>query len=100
VQELVENRMKRIAAMLALALAAGAALAQLADGEVRRVDREGKKITLKHGPIQNVDMPAMTMAFAVKDPAMLDRVKAGDQVRFRVEKIGETYTLVAIERAR
>ena len=92
--------MKRIAAVLALALAAGSALAQLTDGEVRRVDREGKKITLKHGPIQNVDMPAMTMAFAVKDPAMLDRVKAGDQVRFRVEKIGETYTLVAIERAR
>ena len=92
--------MKRIAAMLALALAAGSALAQLTDGEVRRVDREGKKITLKHGPIQNVDMPAMTMAFAVKDPAMLDRVKAGDQVRFRVEKIGETYTVVAIERAR
>lgn len=92
--------MKRIAAMLALALAAGSALAQLTDGEVRRVDREGKKITLKHGPIQNVDMPAMTMAFAVKDAAMLDRVKAGDQVRFRVEKIGETYTVVAIERAR
>lgn len=92
--------MKRIAAVLALALAAGSALAQLTDGEVRRVDREGKKITLKHGPIQNVDMPAMTMAFAVKDAAMLDRVKAGDQVRFRVEKIGETYTVVAIERAR
>lgn len=92
--------MKRIAAILALALAAGSALAQLTDGEVRRVDREGKKITLKHGPIQNLDMPAMTMAFAVKDVAMLDRVKAGDQVRFRVEKIGETYTLVAIERAR
>lgn len=92
--------MKRIAAVLALALAAGSALAQLTDGEVRRVDREGKKITLKHGPIQNVDMPAMTMAFAVKDPAMLDRVKVGDQVRFRIEKVGETYTLVAIERAR
>ena len=92
--------MKRIAAVLALALAAGSALAQLTDGEVRRVDREGKKITLKHGPIPNVDMPAMTMAFAVKDAAMLDRVKAGDQVRFRIEKIGETYTLVAIERAR
>ena len=92
--------MKRIAAMLALALAAGSALAQLSDGEVRRVDRDGKKITLKHGPIQNLDMPAMTMAFAVKDVAMLDRVKAGDRVRFRIEKTGETYTLVAIERAR
>ena len=92
--------MKRIAAMLALALTAGSALAQLTDGEVRRLDREGRKITLKHGPIREVDMPAMTMAFAVKDPAMLDRVKPGDQVRFRIEKIGETYTLTAIERAR
>ena len=92
--------MKRLAAVLALALAAGSALGQFTDGEVRRVDREGKKITLKHGPIREVDMPAMTMAFAVKDPAMLDRVKPGDQVRFRIEKIGETYTLTAIERAR
>lgn len=90
----------RIVAVAMLVFVAGEVPAQVADGEVRRVDREGRKITLKHGPIPKLDMPAMSMAFAVKDAAMLDRVKVGDQVRFRIEKIGETYTITAIERAR
>ena len=80
--------------------AAAAGTGSLTDGEVRKIDLEAGKVTLKHADIKSLDMPAMTMAFAVKDAAMLDRVKAGDQVRFRVEKIGETYTVVAIERAR
>lgn len=42
------------------------------EGEVRKVDKDAKKITIKHGPLQNLDMPAMTMVFQVKDPAMLD----------------------------
>ena len=48
----------------------------LAEGEVRKVDKEAKKITLRHGPIESLDMPAMSMVFQVKDPAMLDEVKA------------------------
>jgi Cu/Ag efflux protein CusF len=72
----------------------------LADGEVRKVDKEAKKITLKHGPITNLDMPAMTMVFQVKDPAMLDQVKAGDKVRFQAEKIGGAFTVTRIETAK
>ena len=88
----------RIAISLALAFAAGAALAQaLADGEVRKVDKEAKKITIKHGPIASLDMPAMTMVFQVKDQAMLDRVKAGDKVKFSAEKLGGAFTVTRIE---
>jgi Cu/Ag efflux protein CusF len=72
--------------------------AALTDGEVRKVDKDAKKITLKHGPIQNLDMPAMTMVFQVKDPAMLDRVKAGDKVKFSAEKINGAYTVTRIEK--
>ena len=74
--------------------------AYMTDGEVRKIDRDAKKITLRHGEIKNLEMPAMTMAFQVKDPAMLDKVRAGDKVRFRVEKIGSTYTVTAIEPAK
>ena len=77
--------------------AAAAQAADMTEGEVRKIDKEGRKITLRHAEIKNLDMPAMTMAFQVKDPAMLDRVQTGDKVRFRVEKIGAAYTVTAIE---
>jgi Cu/Ag efflux protein CusF len=82
---------------------AGAQVAQaatLADGEIRRVDKEAKKLTIKHGPLPSLDMPAMTMVFQVKDAAMLDQVKAGDKVKFAAEKLGGAYTVTRIEAAK
>jgi Cu/Ag efflux protein CusF len=83
-----------LASLLAAALA-GPSLAdeahhkkdEMAQGEVRRVDKEAKKITIKHGPLQKLDMPPMTMVFQVKDAALLDAVKAGDKVMFEAQKI-------------
>jgi Cu/Ag efflux protein CusF len=69
----------------------------MAEGEVRRVDKDAKKITIKHGPLQKLDMPAMTMVFQVSDPAMLEKVKAGDKVRFDAEKVGGAFMLTKIE---
>src|SRR5687768_9885787 len=71
----------------------------MAEGEVRKVDKDAMKITIKHGPLQSLDMPAMTMVFQVKDPAMLDRVKAGDKVKFEAEKVGGAFVLTKIEAA-
>ena len=92
--------MKKIALVTTLALAlAGAAYADdMTDAEVRKVDKDAGKITLKHGEIKALDMPPMTMVFRVSDPAMLDRVKAGDKVRFTTEKVGGQYTIMTIER--
>ena len=70
----------------------------LADGEVRKVDKDAGKITLKHGEIRHLDMPPMTMVFRVSQPAMLDQVKAGDKVRFATEKVGGQYTITKLER--
>lgn len=71
--------------------------AEMADGEVRRVDKAAGKLTLRHGPIKSLDMPPMTMVFQAGDPAMLDRVKQGDKVRFSaVEKSG-AYIVTRIE---
>lgn len=69
----------------------------LTDGEVRKVDKEAKKLTLRHGPIQNLDMPGMTMVFQVQNPAVLDQVKAGDKVKFAADKIGGAITVTQIE---
>jgi Cu(I)/Ag(I) efflux system periplasmic protein CusF len=74
--------------------------AALSDGEVRKVDKDAKKITIKHGPLQKLDMPPMTMVFHVKDPAMLDQVKVGDKIRFEAEKVGAAFTVTKIEPAR
>lgn len=71
----------------------------LTDGEVRKVDLAAKKITIKHGPIENLEMPAMTMVFQVKDPAMLDQVKAGDKVKFEAQKVSGALTVTRIEKA-
>ncbi|MCZ7566068.1 MAG: copper-binding protein [Burkholderiales bacterium] len=78
-------------------LQAAAASDALADGEIRKVDRDASKITIRHGPIANLDMPAMTMVFKVEDPALLDQVKAGDKVKFVADKIGGAYVVVRFE---
>ncbi len=92
--------MRNLTMAIALVLAAGPLAAQtsLADGEIRKVDKEAKKLTIRHGPIPSLDMPPMTMVFQVKDPALLEQVKAGDKVRFEAEKAGSAYVVTRIEK--
>ena len=67
---------------------------------MRKVDKDAGKITLRHGEIKHLDMPAMTMVFQVRDKAMLDKVKAGEKVRFAADKIGGAFTITEIESAK
>jgi Cu/Ag efflux protein CusF len=76
------------------------AAASLSDGEVRKVDKEAKKLTIRHGPLANLDMPPMTMVFQVKDPTMLEQVKVGEKIRFQADKVGGAYTVTHIESAK
>jgi Cu/Ag efflux protein CusF len=73
------------------------AAAGFAQGEVRKVDKEAGKVTIKHGPLANLDMPAMTMVFHVKDPAMLDQIKTGDKINFVADKIDGAYPVIRFE---
>ncbi|MCC6212933.1 MAG: copper-binding protein [Burkholderiales bacterium] len=77
--------------------AAMGASAPLADGEIRKIDKAAKKITIKHGRIANIDMDAMTMVFAVKDPALLDKAKPGQKVKFQAEMVNGVATVTQIE---
>lgn len=80
--------------------AAPVATADLTDGEVRKVDKDAGKLTLRHGPIRNLDMPPMTMVFKAADPKLLDTVKPGDRVRFAAARdSGGGYIVNAIEPA-
>jgi len=80
--------------------AAQSGAAEMADGEVRRVDAAKGTILLKHGEIKSINMGAMTMGFKLKDPAMAAGLQAGDKVKFAVEQQGETLIVTKIEKAR
>ena len=68
----------------------------MADAEVRKVDLENKKITLRHGFIKNLDMPAMSMVFNVKDVTLLEKVKVGDKVKFSAEKLDGVFVVTSM----
>lgn len=113
------NTLKRTAA-IALLLAAAAVTAQtrqgdehnshhpeagapaasdtsMAEGEVRKVDKAAKKLTLKHGPIPNLEMPEMTMVFRVADPGMLEGLEPRQRIRFAAERVEGQLTVTSLE---
>lgn len=86
-----------LAPLAAVAQSVPAGEADMATGEVRRIDKAQKKITLRHGEIKSLEMPPMTMVYAVRDPKLLDAVRVGDKVLFRAAKEdGGTYVVTAI----
>ena len=87
--------------LAALALGLGLAVsahAQAVDGEVKKVDPDAGKITLKHGEIKNLDMPAMQMSFRVSDPTWLKTLQVGDRVKFTADKVGGQFTITTLEK--
>ena len=82
--------------LLGLGLAVSA-WAQPVDGEVRKIDTEAGKVTLKHGEIKNLDMPAMQMSYKVANPEWLKTLQVGDKVRFTADKVKGQYTVTSIE---
>ncbi len=68
----------------------------MTDAEVRKVDLEAGRVTLKHAPIKELDMPAMTMVFNARDKAMLEKVKVGDRVKFKAISEGGKFTITEL----
>jgi len=91
-----------VSAIAAMLLAAGTAFASShqVNGEVVKIDKAAGKITMKHGPIKSLDMDAMTMVFRVADPAMLDKVKAGDKVRFEADRVNGAITITSMDKSK
>ena len=82
------------------AKSAAAANAALIDGEVRGIDKAAGTVTIKHGAMPKFDMPAMTMAYRVKDKAMLDRLKPGDKIKFDADGVGGEFTVLRLEKVK
>ena len=90
--------MKRFLAAAALiALSAAASAQALVAGEVKKVDKPAGRLTLKHAEIKVYDMPGLTGAYRVQDPAMLDRVQVGDHVQFTLDRVNNQYTITKID---
>lgn len=77
--------------------ATAGAVAELSEGTVKKVDKAAGKLTISHGPLKSLDMPPMTMVFRAADAAMLDKVKAGDRIRFDATRVGGAYTVTVLE---
>jgi Cu/Ag efflux protein CusF len=73
--------------------------AALTDGVVLSVDRAAKNVTISHGAVRNLGMPPMTMEYQVADPALLERIKPDDKVRFRVDSVGGAFIVMNMEPA-
>ena len=93
-----------LTALFCLNLSAQTAVApapakDMAEAEVRKIDKDAKKITLKHGPIKSLDMPGMTMVFQVKDMALIDKLAVGDKILFTAEQQQGAYVVTGAEKA-
>ncbi len=71
-----------------------------ADGTVKKINPDAGKVTITHGPLSSLDMPAMTMVFRVKDPTWLEQMKPGDRIRFVVERLNGALTVTDIQASR
>ncbi len=70
----------------------------MAEAEVRKIDKDAKKVTLKHGPIKNLDMPGMTMVFQVRDMALFDKLTMGEKIMFTAEQLQGAFVVTGIEK--
>ena len=76
-----------------VAQAGNTASSKMVDGLVKKVDKDAGKLTLSHGPLESLNMPAMTMVFRVKEASWLDQMKTGDKIMFVAESINGTITV-------
>ena len=79
------------------ATAAPGVSAKLTHGEVRKIDTEQGKLTIKHEAIENLEMPGMTMVFKAADPAMLQKLQVGDKIEFAAEKANGAMVVTTVQ---
>lgn len=67
------------------------------EGEVTKIDTAQMKVTVRHDEIPNLEMPPMTMVFRVADPAMLDTMEVGKEIRFTADRVNGAITITSVE---
>ncbi|MBL8421484.1 MAG: copper-binding protein [Dechloromonas sp.] len=74
--------------------------ASLSDGVVKKIDKAAGEVVIQHGQLDSIGMPPMTMAFGVADKTWLNKLKAGDRIRFAAEMKGGNAIVSRYEMAR
>ncbi len=74
--------------------------ASMTDGEVKKIDQDTGRITIKHGEIKSLDMPSMTMVFTAKDKSQLVGIKPGDKIKFVAANEGGKLVVTSIQPAK
>jgi Cu(I)/Ag(I) efflux system protein CusF len=90
--------LKTLAPALLFSVLGSTAHADWASGEIRRLDVENKRLTIKHGEIKSLDMPPMTMVFYVTNAEMLNNLKVTDLIEFKVVEEGKRFMVTEIRR--
>jgi Cu(I)/Ag(I) efflux system periplasmic protein CusF len=90
---------QQLAASATPAAGGAAAIADMTDGEVRKIDLSQNKLTLKHGEIKKLDMPPMTMVFRIKDTKLFEGLAVGNKVKFAAEQIDGNYVVTQLIKA-
>jgi Cu/Ag efflux protein CusF len=93
----MKTKLFTAAAIIALALATPAFAAEMTSGMVKKVDEKLMKVTIKHEELKNLDMPSMTMVFAIADPAMLAKLKAGSKIKFVASRVNGRLTVTEVQ---
>jgi len=78
---------------------ANAQAAETVNAEIRKIDAENGKITLKHEALTQFNMGAMTMVFRVEDPSLLASFGVGDKVKFVPAKKNGQFVVQSMEKA-
>lgn len=65
--------------------------------EVRKLDLEQGKLTLRHERIESLDMAPMTMVFRLAEGVSADGLNEGDSVRFKVQREMGRLVITALE---
>lgn len=79
---------------------ASAGQSSMSEGEIKNIDKDTGKLTIKHGELKNLGMPGMTMVFRVKHPAMLGQVKVGEKIHFIADEVGGALAVTSLEVAK
>ncbi len=91
------KKLLTVFALLAAVFSASASATEMTSGLVKKVDEKQMKVTIKHEPLKNLDMGAMTMVFAVKDAAMLPKFKQGAKIEFTAERVNGRLTVIEVQ---
>tara|TARA_R110002020_G_scaffold292826_1_gene508219 strand:- start:31180 stop:31515 length:336 start_codon:yes stop_codon:yes gene_type:complete len=68
-----------------------------ASGTVRKIDEEKGMVVIAHGPVPELQWPAMVMGFKAT-PEQLEKLNKGDEINFEFTSKGMDSTISSIEK--